>query len=313
MSVHDVQLTSNLLERIDGMIPSMTRSDVKIARKLLEAPDAFVVASVRSIASDIGVSEPTIVRFCRTIGCEGFKDLKFRLTRELALRQAQLDASVMNTDEGRSHRSGESLALKTGSDDFAAHIQAKALEALQDAMASVDMEVVSHAAELIAGARKVVILGIGGSSAIMAEEVHNRLYRLGLASTVFTDSYAQRMAAATLGPSDVALFVSSTGRPRSLQDSQELATYYGAKSIAITDSATPLGREADLCLNLALSQSGVHEFQPNPMRYGQLLIIDLLAFHVALSLGPKAMAVLRQTRASIATLHGIAPQQPIGD
>lgn len=203
--------------------------------------------------------------------------------------------------------------LPGGLEAFAPYILAKAMDALGDAMASVRMDVLAQAAELVAAARKVIVLGIGGSSAIMAEEVHNRLYRLGLASTVFTDSYAQRMAAATLGPGDVAVFVSSTGRPRSLQDSLELASYYGAKSVAITDGATPLGRDADLCLNVELSQSGVHEFQPNPMRYGQLLIIDLLAYHVALSLGPKATTILRQTRASIATLHGIAPQQPIGD
>lgn len=313
MSVHDVRLPSNLLERVEGMMPTMTRSDVKIARKLLEAPDAFVVASVRSIAVDISVSEPTIVRFCRTIGCEGFKDLKFRLTRELAFQQAQHDASVLTFGSGKPHPTEEQFALKAGADGVASHLLAKARDALEDAMASVDMTILAQAADMIAGARKIVVMGIGGSSAIMAEEVHNRLYRLGMASTVFTDSYAQRMAAATLGPNDLVLFVSSTGRPRSLQDSQELASYYGAKSIAITDAATPLGREVDLCLNLALSQSGVHEFQPNPMRYGQLLIIDLLAYQVALSLGPKAMAILRQTRASIATLHGIAPQQPIGD
>ena len=69
----------------------------------------------------------------------------------------------------------------------------------------------------------------------------------------------------------------------------------------------------DLCIHVGLSQAGVHEFQPNPMRYGQLFVIDMLAFRVAEALGPVAKRVLRQTRASIASLHGIAPQQPIGD
>ena len=57
----------------------MTRAEVKIAKRILAAPDDFVRASVRSAAADLDVSEPTILRFCRAVGCDGFKDLKFRL------------------------------------------------------------------------------------------------------------------------------------------------------------------------------------------------------------------------------------------
>ena len=49
------------------------------------------------------------------------------------------------------------------------------------------------------------------------------------------------------------------------------------------------------------------------MRFGQMLMIDVLAYSVAERLGATAQTILRQTRASVASLHGIAPQQPIGD
>lgn len=314
MTMYEIATTSEgLLSRIEELIPSMSRSDVKVARKLLEAPDAFIRASVRSIAIEIGVSEPTVVRFCRNVGCEGFKDLKFRLTQELAFLQAQRDARVPNVSPTPDRADAVSSRGVPQSDDFAARVHAKAVEALDTAMTSMRIDAVVQAAEILARARKVAIYGIGGSSAILAEEVHNRLYRLGIASAVFTDSYAQRMSAATLGPEDAVVFVSSTGRPRSLQDSLELARYYGAKSIAITDSETPLGRDADLCIHVGLSQSGVHEFQPNPMRYSQMLMIDLLAYQAAECLGQSAKRALRQMRASVASLHGIVPQQPIGD
>src|ERR1700731_1399255 len=81
----------DILPRLEGMMDSMTRSEVRIARQILAAPDNFVRSSVRSVAADLGVSEPTILRFCRAIGCEGFKDLKFRLIQELALSQANSD------------------------------------------------------------------------------------------------------------------------------------------------------------------------------------------------------------------------------
>ena len=300
-------MDGDLLGRIKRLIPGLTKSDAKIAHMLLKAPDEFIRSSVRSIAGDIGVSEPTVIRFCRTVGCEGFKDLKFRVTQELAFQQAQRDAgsAPIRRTPGRIVPAGGLSGID--------RIYAKAAEALEDVRNTLDSDAVTRAADIIAGARKVVIYGIGGSSAVLAGEVHNRLFRLGLATSVFTDSYAQRMAAATSTRDDVTIFVSSTGRPRALLDSLELAKYYGAKSIAITDSDSLLGREVDICLNVALSQSGVHEFQPNPMRFGQMLMIDILAYAVAERLGPAAQTTLRQTRASVASLHGIAPQQPIGD
>jgi RpiR family carbohydrate utilization transcriptional regulator len=78
----------DILPRLETMMESMTRSDLKIAKLVLKSPHEFVRASVRSVATDLGVSEPTVLRFCRTVGCEGFKDLKFRLIQELAHAQA---------------------------------------------------------------------------------------------------------------------------------------------------------------------------------------------------------------------------------
>jgi len=56
--------SSDILPRLEGMMDSMTRSEVRIARQILAAPDNFVRSSVRSVAADLGVSEPTILRFC---------------------------------------------------------------------------------------------------------------------------------------------------------------------------------------------------------------------------------------------------------
>lgn len=308
---------NDLLGKIETAIPSMSRSDVKIAKLLLASPHAFIRSSVREIASEIGISEPTVVRFCRNVGCEGFKDLKFRITQELAVLQAQRDSTLPQPEHKptAADRPSERRVVTPAmpDDHYAARLHARAVEAIDSAFAEIDTRQLDLAAGMLARARRVAIYGLGGSSAIMAEEMHNRLYRLGIASVFVGESYTQRMLAATLTSEDVAMFVSSTGRPRALQDSLDIAQYYGAQSIAITDNESRLGRDVDVCLKVGLSQSGVNEFQPNPMRYSQLFVIDLLAFRVAETLGDKARQVLRQTRASVASLHGIAPQQPIGD
>lgn len=290
------------------MMDSMTRSDLKIAKLILAGPNDFVRSSARAVAADVGVSEPTVLRFCRTIGCEGFKDLKFRLIQELALAQAVADEG----ERAQKTADAPSPTVANG-DSVGDRVFDAVLEALtrtRDALVYKDLK---SAAQAIAKAGRVVVYGIGGSSAALAVETHNRLFRLNIPVMVFTDGYAQRMSAAILAEGDVALFISSTGRPRELQESMELAKYYKAACIAITDCETPLGREADICLHVGLSVSGVDEFQPNPMRFAQLYVIDRLAFATATALGERAHLALRKTRGSVAWLHGIAPQQPIGD
>ena len=302
--------SGDILPRLANMMDSMTRAEVKIAKRILAAPDDFVRASVRSAAADLDISEPTILRFCRAVGCDGFKDLKFRLIQELALSQAMTDQSERATKAAAAAGPGGAAAGKDRDNDRVFDTIIEALTRTRDTLAYKDL---LSSAQAIAKAGRVVVYGIGGSSAALATEAHNRLFRLSIPVMVFTDGYTQRMSAAILAEGDVALFISSTGRPRELQESLELAKYYKATCIAITDKETPLGRDSDLCLHVGLAAFGVEEIQPNPMRFAQLFVIDRLAYEVAAVLGERAHLALRRMRGSVAWLHGIAPQQPIGD
>jgi RpiR family carbohydrate utilization transcriptional regulator len=304
--------SGDILPRLENMMDSMTRSEVKIAKRVLAAPNDFVRASVRSAAADLGVSEPTILRFCRAVGCDGFKDLKFRLIQELALSQAMTDQSERAT-KAAGKAAGATGPGVTGKDRDNDRVFDTIIEALTRTRDTLVYKDLLSSAQAIAKAGRVVVYGIGGSSAALAGEVHNRLFRLNIPVMVFTDGYTQRMSAAILAEGNVALFVSSTGRPRELQESLELAKYYKATCIAITDKETPLGRDADICLHVGLAASGVEEIQPNPMRFAQLFVIDRLAYEVAAVLGEPAHLALRRMRGSVAWLHGITPQQPIGD
>jgi DNA-binding MurR/RpiR family transcriptional regulator len=298
---------ADILPRLERMMDSMTRAEVQIAKRLLASPNEFVRASVRSVATELGISEPTVLRFCRAIGCEGFQDLKFRLIQELAASQAMSDQATRATRSVAASKLGTSGALD---DDRVFDTIIESLTRTRDMLVRED---VLRSAQAIAKAGRVVAYGIGGSSAVLALEAHNRLFRLNIPTMVFTDGYTQRMSAAILSEGDVALFISSTGRPRELQESLELAKYYKATCITITDKDSPLGRDADICLHVGLAASGVEEIQPNPMRFAQLFVIDRLAHAVAAVLGEQAHLALRRMRGSVAWLHGIAPQQPIGD
>lgn len=305
---HFEKAESALLKRVEAALPELSRSERRVASFLLKSPQDLVVASVKELALMLSVSEPTIIRFCRTVGCDGYRDLKIQLTQYLAVRQALVDSAPKPKPKNPRQRADDVAAQ-----DSAGAVYNKAVEALSSAQAVLDRDQLLTAARLIAGARRVIMYGIGGSSALLALEMHNRLFRLSIGCVAYTDSYVQRMSAATLGAGDTVFFVSSTGRPRSLIDSAELAHHYGASCVGITPRGSPLGRELDVCLDLELSQAGVSQLQPNPMRYAQLYLIDCLAFAIAELMGETATQALDRGRASVAALHGVAPQQPIGD
>jgi RpiR family carbohydrate utilization transcriptional regulator len=298
---------ADVLTRIDQVRSEFSKSERRIVDLLLKDTYAFARLNVKDIAGKAAVSEPTVVRFCRRLGYEGFKDLKLQIVQDLAYRQA--------TEENVASREREPAALPDpGSTQAAADTVFRAAAmALERAHSSLDWNAVDAAALAIAKARRVVIYGVGGSSAVMAAEAHNRLFRLDINSVPHSDSYTQRMSAATLHAEDVAIFISSTGRPPTLLDTLELAKHFGATCVGITPKLGRLGREMDICLDLELTQGGVHPFHPNPMRYVQLYVIDWLAYSVALHLGNSAETALKRVRASVASLHGIAPLQPIGD
>ncbi|WP_417624289.1 MurR/RpiR family transcriptional regulator [Paremcibacter congregatus] len=290
-----------IINIIKGLYKDLSKSEKKVAKYLISNPTLFVNASVKEVATVVGVSEPTIVRFGRNIGCDGFKDLKMVLAQFLAVEQALFDSE--NTTSINRHNS----------ETFIDEICSAAVTTLTQTAQSIDNASLARAAQSIADGKRVFIYGIGGSSAILAKEIHNRLFRLNIASTPYTDSYQQRMSSSTLTPDDVALFISSTGRPRSLIDCAELAKYYGATAIAIAPKKSSLAQMMDVCLDINLSQSGVAPGQPNPMRFAQLLLIDSLALQTAYLLGGSAQQSLNRVRACVASMHGIVPQQPIGD
>ncbi len=279
--------------------PDLSKSDKKIADFLMEKPEQFIRASVKEISALTGVSDATVVRFGKNLGCDGFRDLKILLAQHLAVEQAHKDAI-----------SGKVIA---SSGTFEEQIHHSALDVLNRAVHDIKPDIIDKAATIISQSNRVFIYGTGGSSGLLAAELHNRLFRLNIMTTAFMDEYLQRMSASTLTPGDSILVISSTGRPRSLQDSVEIARHYGAKCVAVTDKNSMLATQADICIHVELSQSGVLHNQPNPMRFAQLFVIDCLSHRTAQLLGKAAEETLQRVRASIASIHGIVPQQPIGD
>ena len=55
----------------------------RVAGYVLAAPDKVIYQSISEVAENAGVSEPTVIRFCRALGLKGYHDLKIHLAQDL--------------------------------------------------------------------------------------------------------------------------------------------------------------------------------------------------------------------------------------
>ena len=76
-------MTKTLRERLTDAAASASKADRALATYMLAEFASLPFENAASLAAKVGVSEPTVGRFCRAIGYDGFKDLKKNLRGDM--------------------------------------------------------------------------------------------------------------------------------------------------------------------------------------------------------------------------------------
>lgn len=72
-----------MLEKIRSSLDSLSKSERKVGELALAQPNMVANAPIAHIAEVANVSQPTVIRFCRSLSFTGLQDFKLRLTRSL--------------------------------------------------------------------------------------------------------------------------------------------------------------------------------------------------------------------------------------
>ncbi len=290
-----------MLDTIASSIDRLRRAEAAVARIVLAAPHAAVRASLAQLAGKAGVSEPTVLRFCRTAGFGGFHEFKIALAQHLAASAAREEAGDRPTPLVRDLSPNDSVASATEK------VLNRSIDALVRLRSRLDTAALERAAGVMAGAQRVQIVGVGASGTV-ALDAHHKLFRLLPQVTASTDAHLQAMAAATLGPGDALLAISKTGTSDEIFDVANIARDGGATVIAITASATPLAERADIRLTVDVDEdTAVHT--PMVSRLAQLALIDALTVAIGLQALPGLDRRLARIKAVLAGHHRV-PDRP---
>ncbi|BCG85143.1 RpiR family transcriptional regulator [Mesorhizobium sp. 113-3-9] len=289
---------ADIITRLQLMSQDGTKSDRRLAGLVLSDLDFASKAAISEIAARVGVSEPTVTRFCRNLGCEGLRDFKFYLAQAIAI--------------GGQYLSPEPLSRDAREQRIASAITEAAISAIQRASENLDMTTLVAVAERLATSGNVLCIGSGGISSMMATEMQNRLFRLGLPVLAQIDGQLQRMYAAVATPETTLVAFSVSGYARSVIEAVQVAQQYGATTVAVTAPDSTLAKVADTVIHLQPLEDG-NIYKPTSSRYALLAIVDMIVTSVAETRGPKVLENLRRIKQSVSTLKVDDPRLPLGD
>lgn len=289
----------DILSQIKDSYGELRPAERRVADTVLADVSFCVDASNAEIARRAEVSEPTVTRFCRAIGCEGVRDFKLKLAQSVVVGRLYLSPAPPPE------------VTEDGSPLWNVLFQ-EARNALSAVERSIDPRAVLEAADLIADAGRVLVFGLGGSSSFLAQETENRLFRYGVTVAAHSDPYVMKMTASTLKRNDVVIAISGTGRTREVVDAVVLAKHYRARALAITAPNSDLAAAADVALAVDVPEYP-DPLKPTASRYAFLAVIDLVSTAVGYRLDPEARETLRRIKYTVLNHRRGRVLEPLGD
>lgn len=231
------------LSMISNMYDKLSYSERILADEALSHPESVVYMAIGELSEKLGIATSTIVATTKKFGFTGFKEFKIALASELI------------------NPTTPSFTRPAGSDDETTveKVLKAELFGLEEAMKLVPQELFDKAAGILASAQRIYIIGIG-TSAILARELHDYLFRLGLDCTYSEDHHQQLLVAKRLGPNDAAILISQSGVNKDIINiGVELKQHY-ANVIGISNfQNTPFAKCTDVLLAPFNTLTSFHE------------------------------------------------------
>ena len=264
-----------LLDRIQKELEQFSAAEQSVAQLVLKDPAGFQKLPVTELARRAGVSSPSVVRFCRSLGYEGLSDFKLKLAASLTEGVPFVHQTVQAGD------AGEALIHK---------VLDNAIHTLRTFRNTAPAKPIDKATQLIVKTigkqGRLVFYGVGNSGFVALDAEH-KFFRMGCNAHAYSDGHLQIMAASMLGKGDCLVIVSNSGRSQDLLDATRIAKQAGAGTVAITASGSPLAEEVQVHIP-ANHRELYEQYSPMVSRLLHLCIVDVLATQVALQLGDAA-------------------------
>ncbi len=265
------------LNRITQVQSISTGSQRQLADYIVSHAAHVPSLSISDLAAEAGVSETTVVRFCRILGYTGYREFREKMLENRgALRGTQL----FGIDIPEDLKADEPL------DSIARKVMQINSAVLLETHKVLNLDELKRAVDVIVGARQVLCVGFG-SSAPVAIDAYQRLLRLGIRAAACNDPHIVASATVYMSAEDLLFAVSYGGASRDTVEALQTAQEQRASTILLTAyRGSPAAKHADIVL-----VSAVHRIlgrtETISSRIAQLAVMDVILTAVALKRGPE--------------------------
>ena len=263
-------MPTKLLRHIKNTLPDLRKSEKIVGEFILADPKSIITMKTAEASSAMGISEPTLIRFCKALGFTGYQELKINLSQQLAADDYFVMYEIDQNDT--IHELCEKVFDTTISE-------------ILNVRSQIDQNVLSDAIEILANAGRVEFYAFGGSAPVAMDGQH-KFFRLKIPSSYISDPHIQFMSANSLGKDDVVVVISQSGTTSALIDSVKIVRKSGVKVIGIMPGNTPLASICDYPLVINIGENN-RISKPHTSRIAYTAVIDVLTMGVA-QLKPEA-------------------------
>lgn len=235
----------SLFAAIRATLPGLIPSERRVAEVCLRRADEVADWSAAQLATAAEVSTATVVRTCQSMGFRGFQQLRMAFAREAG-------AYLRDGEAGDGGAGARPPLREPRAGDPPAQIVDTVFElgraVLTDSLTALDQAQVARAVDLLDGARRLLVVGNGGSAPV-AQDAALRFLSVGRSAEAPADALTQQLAAGGLTAADVCLLITGSGVNDLTFRVARLARDRGASIVLLTSyAAGPIAELASATL-----------------------------------------------------------------
>ena len=245
----------------------LSKSEKWIALSVLNNPTKVINQSITSLAEEAGVSLPTVNRFCKKLGFDGYPAFKIQIAQEITNTNELLDRFNVDKD----------------TPEVVKRVMTDIQSTIVNVGQNLNAESIDKATDLLANSKSITFFGLGGSGPVALDAQH-KFFRFGVPVVAHTDYINQRMIVSMMKEGDLLVSISFTGRTTEIVETAKIAKKNGVKTIALTSEDSPLAKLSDVVLHIHTHlENNLHI--PMTSRLAHLAIIDILSATVQARFG----------------------------
>lgn len=268
----------DIISSLESVMPFLSAKEKKLGHYVLEHRQEILQLTLKEVSLQASVSEATVIRFARRLGCEGYSDFKLSLSASLSATNGNSDLIL---DKIISDDSPNTVLKKMG---------AFIITSIQSTIDIIDPNELEKAIKLIQKTssenHKIYLSGMGASSSLV-KQLQIKFMRLNIPAIYYEDAHLQLESTLNMTKDDLLICFTTLGKSVQSHQYINIANRKNANIILITQFGNQdLANKSDVTLFVSAVENNLR-LASHTALIVQSLIVDTLFMSLALKRLPE--------------------------